>query len=83
MFHFTLFTMTCVDLLSFILVCSVASPTYATPLGSTISSQESYQRFLQSLAGQKLGSTRAPLQDVASFPAGSYESALQAGTFLI
>ena len=74
--------MTSVDLLSIILVCTVASSTYATPLGSTISPQESYQRFLQSLAGQKLASTRAPTQDVSSFPAGSYESALQAGTFL-
>ena len=74
--------MTSVDLLSIILVCAVASPTYVTPLASTISPQESYQRFLQSLAGQKLGSTRAPLQDVSSFQAGSYESALQAGTFL-
>ena len=74
--------MTSVDLLSIILVCAVASPTSVTPLASTISPQESYSRFLQSLAGQKLGSTRAPIQDVSSFPAGSYESALQAGTFL-
>ena len=81
MFHFTLLTMTSVNLLSSILVCLVASPTSASPLGSTISPQESYQRFLQSLAGQKLGSTSAPLQTVASYPAGSYESALQAGDF--
>ena len=73
--------MTVVDLLSTLLVFAVACPTSVTPLASTLSPQESYSRFLQSLAGQKLGSTRAPIQDVSSFPAGSYESALQAGTF--
>ena len=81
MFLFTLLTMTSVNLLSSILVCLVASLTSATPLGSTSSPQESYQQYLKSLAVPKLGSTRAPLQTVASYPAGSYESALQAGDF--
>ena len=75
--------MTGADLLSIILVFAVACPTSVTPLASTVSPQESYSRFLQSLAGQKLASTRAPTQDVSSFPAGSYESALQAGTFFL
>ena len=81
MFHCTLLTMTSVNLLGSILVCLVASPTSATPLGSTSSPQESYQQYLKSLAVPKLGSTRAPLQTVASYPAGSYESALLAGDF--
>ena len=62
MFHCTLLTMTSVNLLGSILVCLVASPTSATPLGSTSSPQESYQQYLKSLAVPKLGSTRAPFR---------------------
>ena len=81
MFHCTLLTMTSDNLLGYILVFLVASSTSATPIGSTSSPQESYQQYLKSLAGPKLGSTRAPLEAVAEYPAGSYEAALQAGEF--
>ena len=77
----TPFTMTSLNILGHILVCLVARSTSATPLGSTSSPQQSYQQYLKSLAGPKLGSTRAPLEVVAEYPAGSYESALQAGDF--
>ena len=75
----TLITMTSVNLLGHILVCLVARSTSATPLGSTSTPQQSYQQYLKSLAGPKLGTTRAPLEAVAEYPAGSYEAALQAG----
>ena len=75
----TPFTMTSLNILGHILVCLVARSTSATPLGSTSSPQQSYQQYLKSLAGPKLGTTRAPLEAVAEYPAGSYEAALQAG----
>ena len=74
--------MNSVNLLGHILVCLVARSTSVTPLGSTSSPQQSYQQYLKSLAGPKLGTTRAPLEAVAEYPAGSYEAALQAGAIL-
>ena len=75
----TLITMTSVNLLGHILVCLVAKSTSATPLGSTSTPQQTYQQYLKSLAGPTLGTTRAPHEAVAQYPAGSYEAALQAG----
>ena len=78
---FTPSTMTGGDLLKIFLVFAVACPASVTSFASTLSPQDSYSRFLQSLAGQQqLGSTRSPAQD--SYPVGSYEHALQAGNFL-
>ena len=75
----TLITMTSVNLLGHILVCLVAKSTSATPLGSTSTPQKTYQQYLKSLAGPTLGTTQAPHEAVAQYPAGSYEAALQAG----
>ena len=80
---FTPVTMMGGYLLRILLVFAVACPASVTSFPSTLSPQDSYSRFLQSLAGQQqLGSTRPPVQETASYPAGSYEHALQAGNIL-
>ena len=77
----TPFTMLCGYSLRIFLVFAVACPASVTSFPSTSSPQDTYSRFLQSLAGQQqqLGSTRPP----TSYPAGSYEHALQAGNLLL